>query len=176
MQDHIRNRMAGHGILMIFCTLLFGMFYWMYIVGGFEIGPGFYILEFQLPGTEKGWSNAHVGPALNGMMVIAVAFVLPLLNFAEAKAKLLAFFIVGDGWGNVAFYFFGNFSGNRALTFGDSRLGEGDIFSFLGLAPAALFAPFAMYALIVIGLRAAKLGSSKRTDASGAVRAPSTST
>ena len=159
MPDSFKNKMLGHGTLMIFSCLLFGVFYWMELVGGFEIVPG-YIVNFDMPGTAEGWKKAHSGPALNGMMVIAVALVLPHLDFSEKKAKLLGGIVLLDGWSNVGFYFFGNLSGNRALSFGDSRLGEGDIFSILGLAPAYLFGVLALWALAVIGLAALKKGRS----------------
>ncbi len=152
----LQYRMSGHGVLMIFSTLLFGVFYWMNLVGGFEIVPG-YIIEFNVPGTSEGWRKAHSAPALNGMMVIAVAFVLPMLKFSELKAKVLGYIIVLDGWGNICFYFFGNFSPNRALSFGDSRLGEGNTFSVLGLAPAYFFGVLALGALLIIGLQAFKV-------------------
>lgn len=151
----LQRKMAGHGILMIFSTLLFGVFLWMNLVGGFEIVPG-YILHFNIPGTPEGWAKAHTGPALNGVMVIAVAFVLPLLDFTEQTAARLGWIIVLDGWANVGFYFFGNFSGNRGLSFGDSRLGEGDIFSALALGPAYFFGVLALIALFIIGLKALK--------------------
>ncbi len=149
----LQRKMAGHGVLMIFSTLLFGVFLWMNLVGGFEIIPG-YILHFNIPGTPEGWAKAHTGPAMNGMMVIAVAFVLPLLDFTEKTAARLGWIIVLEGWGNVCFYFFGNFSGNRGLSFGDSRLGPGDIFSTLALAPAYLFGALALIALFIIGRQA----------------------
>jgi styrene-oxide isomerase len=153
--------MAGHGILMVFCTLLFGVGLWMNLVGGFEIIPG-YILQFHVPGTPEGWARAHAGPALNGMMVIAVAFVLPVLGFAEKKARLLGWIIVADGWSNVGFYLFSNFSPNRGLTFGANKFGAGDIFSTLALAPAYLFGVLALGALFVIGRQALKSGASAR--------------
>lgn len=158
MANALQVRMAGHGILMIFSTLLFGVFLWMNLVGGFEIVPG-YIINFNVPGTPEGWARAHTGPALNGMMVIAVAFVLPLLQFTAKKAKILGYIIVLEGWGNVCFYFFGNFSANRGLSFGDSRLGEGDIFSVLALAPAYFFGALALIAMFMIGLQAFKVAN-----------------
>lgn len=157
MKNALQLKMSGHGVLMIFCTLLFGVFYWMHLVGGFEIVP-YVFFEFQLPGTADGWRRAHSGPAMNGVMVIAVAFVLPYLQFSEKMEKILGYTIVLDGWANVGFYFFGNLSGNRGLTFMDSRLGEGDIFSALALGPAYLFGGLAMIALIIIGLQAFKVG------------------
>lgn len=157
---NLQFRMAGHGVLMIFCTLLFGVFYWMNLIGGFEIVPG-YMLEFSVPGTAEGWSRAHTGPALNGMMVIAVAFVLPMLQFTEMKEKVLGYIIVLDGWGNVCFYFFGNFTPNRGLSFGDNKFGEGDIFSTLALAPAYFFGVLALIALLIIGVQAFKVARGK---------------
>jgi len=122
-------------------------------VGGFEIVPG-YILHFTVPGTPEGWARAHSGPALNGMMVIAVAFVLPMLQFQDKTAARLGWIIVADGWANVGFYFFGNFTPNRGLSFGDNRFGAGDLFSALALGPAYLFGVLALIALAIIGLKA----------------------
>lgn len=160
MLNSFSRKMAGHGIFMIFCTLLFGVGLWMHLVGGFEIIPG-YILEFNVPGTPEGWARAHSGPALNGMMVIAVAYVLPSLNFTDKTARLLGWIIILDGWGNIAFYFFANFSPNRGLTFGPNSYGPGDIFSFLALAPAYFFGVLALGALLVIGFKALKTTDQK---------------
>lgn len=156
MTNTLQRKMAGHGVLMILSTLIFGVALWMNLVGGFEIVPG-YILNFHVPGTPEGWARAHTGPALNGLMVIAVAFVLPLLDFSDAKAKLLGYIVVLDGWANVGFYFFSNFTPNRGLSFGDNRFGEGDVFSALALGPAYLFGVLAIGALSVIGLRAFRM-------------------
>eukprot|EP01136_Pigoraptor_vietnamica_P017750 Opistho-1_new@63349 len=79
MLSSMQKQWFGHGVLMILATLLGGVGLWMFLVGGFEIVPG-YILHFQLPGSAEGWRRAHAGPALNGLMVIAVALVLPALN------------------------------------------------------------------------------------------------
>eukprot|EP00456_Euglypha_rotunda_P039773 TRINITY_DN3065_c0_g1_i25.p1 TRINITY_DN3065_c0_g1~~TRINITY_DN3065_c0_g1_i25.p1 ORF type:complete len:179 (+),score=40.71 TRINITY_DN3065_c0_g1_i25:314-850(+) len=155
MGSDFQRKMAGHGILMIFSTLAFGVGLWMHLVGGFEIVPG-YIVHFNVPGTPEGWAKAHTGPALNGMMVIAVAFVLPLLRFSEKAAHWLGWIIIADGWSNVGFYFFGNFTPNRGLSFGDNKYGEADIFSTLALGPAYFFGVLALGALFVIGLQAFK--------------------
>ena len=153
MANPLQRRMAGHGILMIFCTLLFGVGLWMHLVGGFEIIPG-YIVHFTVPGSPEGWARAHAGPALNGMMVIAVAYVLGMLDFPEKTAQRLGFIVVADGWANVGFYFFGNLTPNRGLSFGDNRFGAGDVFSALALGPAYLFGVLALGALFVIGMKA----------------------
>ncbi|WP_206677312.1 styrene-oxide isomerase StyC [Caulobacter sp. SSI4214] len=148
----LRRVMLGHGALMIFMALVGGLGLWMFLLGGFEIPGG--MLHFQLPGTAEGWKRTHTGPVMNGLMVIGVAFTLPLLDFKERTARILGWIIALDGWSNVGFYFFGNFSPNRGLAFGPSRLGAADVFSYLALAPAYLFGVLAMGALLVIGWRA----------------------
>lgn len=151
--EALRRVMFGHGALMIFMSLVGGVALWMFILGGFEIVPG-YTIYFDLPGTEGGWQRTHTGPVMNGLMVIGVAFGLPLLDFSLKAAKRLGWIIVLDGWANIGFYFFSNFSPNRGLAFGDSQLGESNIFSVLALGPAYLFGVLAMIALSVIGWRA----------------------
>lgn len=145
--------MVGHGVMMIFAALVGGLGLWAFLLGGFEIVPG-YIVHFQLPGSAEGWARAHTGPVMNGLMVIGVAFGLPLVDFPERTAKILGWIIVLDGWSNVGFYFFGNLSPNRGLAFGESRMGASDIFSYLALAPAYLFGVLAMVALFMIGMKA----------------------
>jgi len=151
--EGLRRTMVGHGALQIFMALVGGLGLWIYLVGGFEIVPG-YIIPMELPGSEAGWQKAHTGPVMNGLMVIGVAFILPLLNFSEKKARMLGWIILLDGWANTGFYFFGNLSPNRGLAYTDTHLGPADVFSILALAPAAVFGALAMVALAIIGVAA----------------------
>lgn len=148
--------MLGHGTFMILCTLLGGVGLWMYLLGGFEPVPGVFF-QFQLPGSEEGWQRMHSGPAMNGLMVIAIAFVLPLLRFEPRTARILGWIVVLDGWANTGFYFFSNFSPNRGLAFTETHLGPADIFSALALAPAYIFGVLVIGAMAVIGWRAISL-------------------
>lgn len=151
----LRKLMIGNGVLMIFAALVGGLGLWMYLIGGVIPLPGL-DWQFQLPGTAEGWARAHTGPVLNGLMVIAVAFCLPLLSFSPKWARIWGMVVVLDGWSNTGFYFFGNFAPNRGLNFTANRFGEANIFSFLALAPAYLFGVLVMIALFAIGLRAIK--------------------
>lgn len=150
----LRKMMIGNGVLMIFAALVGGLGLWMYLIGGFiPIFPGFH-WDFQLPGTAEGWARAHTGPVLNGLMVITVAFCLPLLSFTPKWARIWGLIVVLDGWSNIGFYFFGNFAPNRGLNFTANHFGEANIFSFLALAPAYLFGVLVMIALFAIGIQA----------------------
>jgi hypothetical protein len=148
-----QRKLVGHGILQIACTLLFGVGYWMKLVGGFEVVPG-KIWQFNLPGTDEGWRRAHTGPALNGMMVIAAAAALPMVNLPEAQAKKLTNIVMLDGWSNVLFYFSGNFAPSRGLSFGPNKHGKTNIFGILALGPAYVFGVLGLWALFKLGVAA----------------------
>jgi hypothetical protein len=45
-QEALRKRMLGHGSLMILSALVGGLGLWCFLLGGFEIVPG-YIIAFQ---------------------------------------------------------------------------------------------------------------------------------
>ncbi len=148
-----QKRLVGHGILQIAATLLFGVGYWMKLVGGFEVVPG-KIWHFNVPGTDEGWRRAHTGPALNGMMVIAAAAALPMVNLPEKEARRLTNIVMLDGWSNVLFYFFGNFAPSRGLSFGPNKHGKTNIFGIIALGPAYLFGVLGLWALFKLGLAA----------------------
>lgn len=152
----LRKMMLGNGVLMIFAALVGGLGLWMFLIGGLiPILPGVH-WDFQLPGTAEGWARAHTGPVMNGLMVIAVAFILPLLSFTPKWARIWGLIVVLDGWSNTGFYFFGNFAPNRGLNFTANRFGEANVFSVLALAPAYLFGVLVMIALFAIGWQALK--------------------
>ena len=73
---------------------------------------------------------------MNGLLVMAIAFALPKLNLTEAMQKFVAYGFIYVAWSFTIFYWFGNAAGNRALTIGDNRLGESDIFGIIGFVPA----------------------------------------
>jgi hypothetical protein len=50
--------MAGHGILMIFSTLLAGLVRWAQLLAGWESRPG-QAIKFNVAGTGEGWARAH---------------------------------------------------------------------------------------------------------------------
>lgn len=104
------------------------------LLGGFEIWPG-QILEFSVYGTTEGWVRAHSGGVTNALLVMAIAFALPHINVSAFQEKFLAYGFIYVAWSFTVFYWLGNASANRALTFGDNQLGESSLVSVLGFLP-----------------------------------------
>ena len=113
MKSRIRN-MIGHSAVVIFIALLAGWGLAMSLIGGLEIFPG-NILAFEIPGNSSAWARAHTGGLLNGLLVLAFAWVLSSLNLDEKKSFHIWWMIVGTAYGNTVFYWAGILAPNRAF-------------------------------------------------------------
>lgn len=141
--------MIGHSAIVIFIALLAGWGLAMSLIGGFEIFPG-NILFFEIPGDSSAWARAHTGGLLNGLLVLAFAWVVSALDLAESKSFHIWWMIVGTAYANTIFYFAGILAPNRAITAGSNRLGEASLAGVIGFLPAAVFALVLMVAMVII--------------------------
>ena len=148
MNPRIRN-MIGHSAIVIFIALLAGWGLAMSLIGGFEIFPG-NILFFAIPGDSSAWARAHTGGLLNGLLVLAFAWVLSILDLNERKAFHIWWMILGTAYANTIFYWAGILAPNRAITAGSNRLGEASFAGVVGFLPAAVFALVLMVAMVTV--------------------------
>jgi hypothetical protein len=126
--------MIANGLLVMLVSMFAGFMLMFNLLGGFEIWPG-QILEFSVYGTTEGWVRAHSGGVTNALLVMAIAFALPHVNVSAFQEKFLAYGFIYVAWSFTVFYWLGNASANRALTFGDNQLGESSLVSVLGFLP-----------------------------------------
>jgi len=141
--------MIGHSAIVIFIALLAGWGLAMSLIGGFEIFPG-NILFFAIPGDSSAWARAHTGGLLNGLLVLAFAWVLSILDLNERKAFHIWWMILGTAYANTIFYWAGILAPNRAITAGSNRLGEASFAGVVGFLPAAVFALVLMVAMVIV--------------------------
>jgi len=149
--EQLQRTMLGHGMLVILASMFAGFMLMFGLLGGLEVWPG-HIVEISVYGTTEGWVRAHSGGAMNGLLVMAIAFALPKLNLTAGMQKFVAYGFIYVAWSFTIFYWFGNAAGNRALTFGDNRLGESDVFGIIGFLPA-LPSVVLVVALLIITVR-----------------------
>lgn len=154
----IQKGLIGHGALVLLVGMLAGIGLLISLLGGLELIPGS-IVEFPIFGGSDSWVRAHLGGMLNGILMIVVALVLIPLEFTEPAARRLAWMLIGTGWANTVFYWAAFFAPNRALSFGDNRIGESNLAAIVGLAPALLFA---VISLIAIGMVARQAFAARR--------------
>jgi hypothetical protein len=130
----LQRVMIANGLLVMLVSMFAGFMLMFNLLGGFEIWPG-QILEFSVYGTTEGWVRAHSGGVTNALLVMAIAFALPHINVSASQEKFLAYGFIYVAWSFTVFYWLGNASANRALTFGDNQLGESSLVSVLGFLP-----------------------------------------
>lgn len=144
-----QKRLVGHGAIVIFIALVAGFGLIMSLIGGFEIFPG-HIISFDIPGDTGAWARAHVGGLMNGMLMIAVALLIWGMRLPERSAGQLHWMLVGTGYANTVFYWGGLLSPSQAVTLGDNRLGDSNIWGIMGFIPALVFAVVLMVAMVII--------------------------
>jgi tetrahydromethanopterin S-methyltransferase subunit F len=136
-------------MLILLVGMLAGIGLLVSLIGGLEMWPG-KIFTIHLPGDSNAWVRFHIGQLLNAFMVVLVALVLPVLGVEPKLGRRLGWLTVGTGWANTLFYAAALFAPNRALTFGNNRLGDANLASFIGLVPGLVFAVISIVVVLIL--------------------------
>ena len=116
-----QKQLLGHAMFVLVIGLLAGFMLAFSLIGGLEILPTLFV-DISVFGTTDGWVRAHTGGITNALLMVAFAFAIPQCGLEDSRAALYAKGIIFAGWANTAFYWFGNASGSRALSFTDNML------------------------------------------------------
>lgn len=143
MENYQKN-LIGHALLVLIVGLLAGFMLAFSLIGGLEVVPTVF-MDIPVFGTTEGWVRAHSGGIANALLMIAIAFSLPHCGLALDRLTLYAKGMVFVGWANTAFYWFGNASANRALSFSDNALGAANILGTIGYLVAVIGALVTIY-------------------------------
>ncbi len=115
LSKHQRARLIFHSLI-CFTIGLVGGLAWVLVLGGklqlWPLPP----LEFSLPETKELWRNAHIGPIMNGIFVIALAAASPLFTLSTKTAKWLVVLCIVILYGNTIGYQTSPFTTNRGLS------------------------------------------------------------
>ena len=139
-----QKRLTGHALILLIIGLLAGFMLAFSLIGGLEVLPTLFI-GIPTFGTTEGWVRAHSGGIMNGLMLIAFAFIMPHCGLAIERLQLFAKGIIFAGWANTIFYWTGNASGSRALSFTDNALGASNILGVIGYTLAVIAAFVTIY-------------------------------
>lgn len=141
----VRNGLAA---LLVALVAGFGLVF--ALIGGISLSPIPVFFAWAIPGTMAGWRTLHIGMLTNGIMAIALGFVLNKAALPPARKRLVALGTIIAIWGNFAFYFFGMFAANRGLTFGANAQGPASVAGALAFVPAIIGAITLMAAVWVL--------------------------
>ena len=139
-----QKNMLGHAMVVLIIALLGGFMLAFSLIGGLEILPTIFV-GIPVFGTTEGWARAHTGGITNALMMVAFAFALPHCGLAMERGALFAKGIIFAAWANTAFYWFGNASANRALSFTDNAQGMSNFLGTIGYLVAVVAAFVTLY-------------------------------
>ena len=128
--ERLSYLVIGHGMVVLFIGLLAGFMLVFSLLGSVSLWP-LPAWEVEIPGSTRGWSAAHVGGILNGVMIGAAAMLMRYLALSERRAFWVGWSMIITGWANTVFYWAGNFSANRGLSMTDTPFGEADAWGML---------------------------------------------
>lgn len=150
--EQYQKLMIGNAFLVIAISMLAGFMLGFGLIGGLELYPG-KIVAMPYYGTAEGWARAHSGGLTNGLLILAVAWALPLISLSNRMRKITVWGFIYIGWANTVFYWAGNASGSRALSFGDNPLGASNLLGVLGFGMAFAGALLIVYLLVYAALK-----------------------
>lgn len=132
-----KRKMVLHSFIVIGIGLLGGMA-WVIVLGGkLELWP-IPPIEFDLPETKELWRNAHIGPIMNGIFVLAIVGASSYLTLGKRALNILYYLTIIMLWGNTIGYQTSPFTTNRGLGTSSNFLNSFCYFSFYIAALCAL--------------------------------------
>ncbi len=117
MTERDRRTLVAHGALVFLLGLMAGFPFAFEILGRVEVWPIPGQLAVDLPGDARGWRMAHLEGILNGLLLIGVAAVAPLLALGPRGTGWVTKGLLVCAWGNIVASWLGPLTGTRGLAF-----------------------------------------------------------
>jgi hypothetical protein len=148
MPRRYSNKLIRHGLAGILFSLASGFILIFAMIGGASLSPVPIIIEFDVPGTVKGWRGVHIGMMMNGIMAVTLGLAMRAICLNEAQSFRVFAGTITAVWGNCMFYVFSMFAPNHGLTLEGNALGEASFAGALAFFPALIGAITLFYAVI----------------------------
>ncbi|TDI89650.1 MAG: hypothetical protein E2O58_11975 [Gammaproteobacteria bacterium] len=148
-----RVLLVANGIGLWITAVLVGWMYMFMLLGEIELFPLIPSIDVQIPGEARGWNMAHLEGVTNGLLLMAIAAIAPLLVLGARQRRWLFWSAVVTGWGFTVPAWANALAGTRGLAF-DGGPFEGGIANsviYLSGWPPVL-AVHLVFALLVLGV------------------------
>ncbi len=152
-RTQLGHRVILHGLVVLLIGLVAGVLLVFSLLDAVALWP-LPAMEIAIPGSTRGWQAAHVGGIVNGVFMIAIAWLMGHLELDERSAAWTGWGAIIMGWGNTLFYWAGNFADNRGLSVGDTPYGAGDLAGALAYLGGGV-GMIVTFAFVLVLIRAA---------------------
>lgn len=111
----ISGKLLVHCFIMMFLGFSGGFVWLIHLAGNVLHIVPLPLLHITIPDRGELLRNAHVGPMLNAMYVMAIVLLSPRLNFSALQAKWVYYAAIATLWGNLIGYSSAVYAPQRGL-------------------------------------------------------------
>ena len=117
MTERMRVLLIAHGAGLWITAVLVGWMYMFMLLGEVVLFPVIPSIDLQIPGEARAWNMAHLEGITNGLLLMGLAALAPLLTLSEAQGRVLFWSAIVTGWGFTLPAWANALAGTRGLAF-----------------------------------------------------------
>ncbi len=152
MNERMRVLLVANGAGLWITAVLVGWMYMFMLLGEVVLFPLIPSIDFEIPGDRRGWNMAHMEGITNGLLLMALAALTPLLTLSPRESRALFWTSIITGWGFTIPAWANAIAGTRGLAFGGGPF-EGGVINntiyLIGWPP--VIAVHVVFGLLLLG-------------------------
>ncbi len=117
MTERDRILLVANGIGLWITAVLVGWMYMFMLLGEVVLFPVIPSIDLQIPGEARAWNMAHLEGITNGLLLMGLAALAPLLTLSERQGRVLFWSAIITGWGFTLPAWATALAGTRGLAF-----------------------------------------------------------
>ena len=117
MTEKMRVLLIVHGAGLWITAVLVGWMYMFMLLGKVELFPIIPEINVTIPGEARAWNMAHLEGVTNGLLLMGLAALAPLITLTMTQARLLYWSALITGWGFTIPAWANAWFGTRGLAF-----------------------------------------------------------
>ena len=158
MLERTRLLLVLHGLGLWVTAILVGWMYMFSLLGEVVLFPILPSIDLQIPGEARAWNMAHLEGITNGLLLMALAVVAPLLELSPKQARIVLWSAAITAWGFTLPAWANALVGTRGLAFDGGPFigGLANNLIYLTGWPAVLAVHVLFAVLLVAGFRRLK--------------------
>lgn len=152
MTDRTRVLLVLNGIGLWITAIVVGWMYMFMLLGEIELFPIIPAIDVRIPGEARAWNMVHLEGITNGLLLMAIAAVAPLLSLSRRRQRAVFWSAVITGWGFTLPAWANALVGTRGLAFDGGPFPGGVANSVIYLSGwPAVIAVHVLFVLLVLG-------------------------
>ena len=117
MTERMRVLLIANGAGLWITAVLVGWMYMFMLLGEVVLFPVVPSIDLQIPGEARAWNMAHLEGITNGLLLMGLAAIAPLLTLSDAQGRVLFWSAIVTGWGFTLPAWANALAGTRGLAF-----------------------------------------------------------